>query len=174
MVQGMETEQLLGLDIVGYLQLSLEFSAFYVTQHEPPVVKSAIQKSDKQVHGKYDSELSSLEKEQLQELLLKHSGVFSISQTNLGIFNVGEHEIAFTNLVSVHRRLCRASLAGKEEINRLSLFQQGLIRPPLSPYAASVIMASKEGEGKYGYAATTEVKTLLQMRTTSQLHGSMT
>lgn len=87
-VRGMETE--LGLNIMGSFQLLPDFSNPLCGTVSTPLGTSFNQQNDNQAHGKHESEIIYLAKEQLRELLAKHSGIFFTSQTNLEITNAQE------------------------------------------------------------------------------------
>ena len=89
--------------------------------------------------------VSSIQREQLLQLLLEFSDIFAAHPNDLGHTNVVTHHIDTGNAHPIRQQVRRAPLAKREETQRLlnDMLQNDVIQPSSSPWASPVVLVQK-------------------------------
>jgi len=91
--------------------------------------------------------LNEVDKQKLQELLLKHRKAFALENEPLGVTNLVKHEIDTGNAEPIAKPAFRTPIAHRkilqEEIRKM--LDEGVIQPSKSPWAAPLFLVKKKG-----------------------------
>ena len=89
--------------------------------------------------------VSSIEREQLLQLLLEFSDIFAAHPNDLGHTNIVSHRIDTGNAHPIRQQARRVPLAKREETQRLldNMLQNDVIQPSSSPWASPVVLVQK-------------------------------
>ena len=89
--------------------------------------------------------VSSIQREQLLQLLLEFSDIFAAHPNDLGHTNVVTHHIDTGNAHPIRQQVRRAPVAKREETHRLlnDMLQNDVIQPSSSPWASPVVLVQK-------------------------------
>ena len=89
--------------------------------------------------------VSSIEREQLLQLLLEFSDIFAAHPNDLGHTNIVSHRIDTGNAYPIRQQARRVPLAKREETQRLldNMLQNDVIQPSSSPWGSPVVLVQK-------------------------------
>ena len=91
--------------------------------------------------------VSSVQCNQLLQLLLEFSDIFAATANDLGRTNLVKHHIDTGNAHPIHQQTRRVPLSKREETRKLlnSMLQNDIIQPSSSPWASPVVLVQKQG-----------------------------